>query len=573
MEQKVVDSGPKKRIKLTRSEWVSAFIRIKDGNTGEVAPLDFGERQYLKSPYDTDARRILLFTSRQTEKSTSLANMLMALSGQRKNYNSLFVTPSATQTKVFSVTRIDEIIKESPAMAAFTDSKLVSNLLEKTFTNGSKIYLRYAFLSADRIRGLSVNSIFLDEIQDINFDLIPVIEEAASRFKESLYLYAGTPKTYDNTIERLWSRQSSQCEWAIPCDHHTPRVWNILGLKNLGLKGPICSSCGHLLNPEHPDAQWVSHRDNADIEGYRICRLMVPWFAKDPEKWKEILEAQRRYTTARFFNEVLALSYDGGGKPITRTELQRICSDDHPNSEESAERYIGRPLFMGIDWGGGTENSYTSITIGGYVRDDSKLQILYTTRLVGAFGEPDAQLAEIERLIVKFRIRYIGADFGGGYYQNKRMVGRFGPNRFNAYQYAGRVPFKFAWNKKLSRWLVFRSLVMGDLFSALKMAKISLPSWDTFGGSEEFPYADDILAIRGEYSETLKAIQYTRIATQADDTFHSMLFMLLASFREYPRADITQAALDMNHEDYVKAVQELHDIQEAELIASYRSGY
>jgi phage terminase large subunit GpA-like protein len=180
----------------------------------------------------------------------------LELAGVRPNYTSLFVSPSAMQTKVFSVTRIDDIIDVSPALRALKDTRLTYNLLEKSFINGSKIYLRYAFLSADRIRGLSVNSLFLDEIQDLLTELLPVIEETTSHHKSPFFLYSGTPKTFDNTIEKLWSKSSTQNEWAIPCDAHTPTYWNILGIKNIGKNGPICSKCGKLLNPEHPRAQW-----------------------------------------------------------------------------------------------------------------------------------------------------------------------------------------------------------------------------------------------------------------------------------------------------------------------------
>jgi phage terminase large subunit GpA-like protein len=162
----------------------------------------------------------------------------LELAGVRPNYTSLFVSPSAMQTKVFSVTRIDDIIDVSPALRALKDTRLTYNLLEKSFINGSKIYLRYAFLSADRIRGLSVNSLFLDEIQDLLTELLPVIEETTSHHKSPFFLYSGTPKTFDNTIEKLWSKSSTQNEWAIPCDAHTPTYLNILGIKNIGKNGP-----------------------------------------------------------------------------------------------------------------------------------------------------------------------------------------------------------------------------------------------------------------------------------------------------------------------------------------------
>lgn len=554
----------KKRIPISPSEWVNAFIRIKDGNTGGTTPMEFSQRKYLLRPYDTSSRRVLYLTSRQTEKSTTIANRLLELSGVRPNYTSLFVSPSAMQTKVFSVTRIDDIIEVSPALRALRDSRQTYNLLEKSFVNGSKIYLRYAFLSADRIRGLSVNSLFIDEVQDILTELIPVIEETTSRHQSPFFLYSGTPKTFDNTIEKIWSGHSTQNEWAIPCDHHSPSFWNILGIRNLGKKGPICVKCGNLLNPEHPRAQWVRQVDAAEFEGFRIPRLMVPWFVKDPEKWASILDVYERYPLANFMNEVMALSYDSGTKPITRAEVRRICDSAYPGTEESLDQYIGRTaLYAGIDWGVGTDNSYTVITIGGYVRDDTKFQILFSRRYSGHMMDPDLHLPDIERLISTYRIKRVGVDFGGGFHPNKRLTSTFGPARIHQFQYTGRLPAKFVYKKDMHRFMVYRSPVMADIFTAMKHKKLMLPDYKAY----EHPYIDDILSIHAEYSETLRMHQYDKPRSVPDDTFHSILYTVLASYLDVRRPDIVSPILDPSisqtaHEaaGEMRAMREMEDL-------------
>lgn len=284
------------QLAMKASEWVGHMVRVKDGEKGQVSKIGFDERRYLLRPYDTEAREILFMTSRQTEKSTSLGNKLIALCGMNWYQNSLFVTPSATQTKVFSSARIDDIVEISPFVKALTHKSLTWNILEKEFLTKSHIYLRYAFLNADRIRGISVSSIFIDEVQDILKDVMPVIKEAASRYRNALYVYSGTPKSLDNTIEKIWSKESTMSEWVIPCEHHTPWHWIVLGPKNIGKVGPICERCGKPINPEHPGAQWVQMNPGARVEGYRICRPMVPWYFKpdftdkDPYKaWKLLI--------------------------------------------------------------------------------------------------------------------------------------------------------------------------------------------------------------------------------------------------------------------------------------------
>lgn len=565
----------KRKIGLLPSTWVEKFIRIKNADTGTVDPMDFSQRRYLRRVYDTPARRILLMTSRQTEKSTSLGNKLMALSGMRSIYTSLFVSPSAMQTKVFSTTRLDDIINVSPLLKSLTHRSLIQNLLEKEFVNKSKIYLRYAFLSADRIRGLSVNSLFVDEVQDLLQDLLPVIEETTSHHKDPFFCYSGTPKSLDNTIEVHWARHSTQNEWVIPCERHgTPKDpgtwhWVILGPKNLGKFGPICDLCGGPLDPEHPMAQWCSMNPGAQFEGFRICRLMVPWFVKDPSKWQEILDARERYPTAQFMNEVLALSHDSGEKPLSLHEILRVCDDRYQNDEDAvAELGQQYNLYAGIDWSGGgtTGNSYTVLTVGGYVRGDNGYQIVFAKRFTGHLAEPDEMIKELVRLLRRFRIKYIGADFGGGFFPNKELTSVFGPKKVFTFHYAGKLTTKIAYKPQLHRFITFRSLVMADIFQAIKKCKIRFFTWDKF----REPFAADMMSIRSEYNEAMKILQYIKIPGIPDDTFHAVGYSLMVSMLDIRRPDIF-APLQEDGVDAQAVAAEEHAATELENMLSVHS--
>ncbi len=534
------------KLRMAASDWTSHFVRIKDGDTGFEKNIEFDERKYLLRPYNTGSRKTLFMTSRQTEKSTTLGNKLMALSGMRANYTSLFVTPSAMQTTVFSRTRIDDIVEISPLLKGQAVPRGAQgavgtwNLLEKQFLNGSRIYLRYAFLNADRIRGLSGNAVFCDEIQDLLQDVMPVIEETVSHHERPVHVYSGTPKSFDNTIEHYWSNASTQSEWCIPCEHHgTPGEpgswhWNVLGPQNLGLNGPICDRCGNPINPEHPQAQWVEMNPGAEFEGFRICRLMVPWYLKNPEKWQEILDAHRRYPTAQFMNEVMALSFDSGTKPLTRMEVIRACDSKYTMDEaQVANLRQSAELYAGIDWGTG-EGAYTVFTVGGYVRGDTAFQILYSKRFDGHLVDPDPQMAEIHRLIRLFRIKLIGADYGMGFFPNKKLTQVYGPKRVHQFQYAARAPGKVIYKPKMHRYICFRTPLMSDIFNAIKDMKIRLPKWEVY----QKPYASDMLSIRSEYSDTMKMIKYDKPRGLTDDTFHSILYTVLASFFDHVRPDI-----------------------------------
>lgn len=560
-----------KKLAMKTSEWTTHMVRVKDGEKGRVAPIEFSERKYLLRPYDTESREVLFMTSRQTEKSTTLGNKLIALCGMNWYQNVMFVTPSASQTKVFSSARIDDIVEISPMVKALTHKSLTWNILEKEFLTQSKIYLRYAFLNADRIRGISVSSIFYDEVQDLLKDVLPVIRESASRFRNALHVYSGTPKSFDNSIENIWSKQSTMSEWVVPCEHHIPIHWVVLGPKNIGKVGPICERCGNGLNPEHPLSRWVAMNPGATVEGYRICRLMVPWYFKpdfndkNPYKaWNSILHTMETYPTAQFMNEVMALSYDSGTKPITRMEVARACDETNTYlMDEDQVAVLGKThnLYAGLDWGTGA-NAYSVITIGGYVRNDSSFQIVFTKRFDGVLTDPEPQMREILRLINKFSIKLIGSDYGMGFVQNKKLTSIYGPKRVHQFQYAAKSTKKITFKAALYRSIIFRTVVMADIFSALKTGKIRLPAYDVF----KVPYAEDILSIHAEYSETLRMIKYDKPRSIPDDTFHAILYCMVVSLFHVKRPDIFAPIQEPSSEEAAARIREDRAMEEIEAL-------
>lgn len=338
-----------------------AFRMPADDGLGDdgrgYSKFSFEGRRHMRQIYDTSARRILLKCARQVEKSTLLGNISLAYMSLVPSYKVLYVNSSATQAKTFSSDRIKDPIETSPILRRFTTKMLSSNILEKQFINRSKITMRYAFLNADRTRGIPAWMLAIDEIQDILSGNIPVIEQCLSHAPDRWrrYLYSGTPKSLDNTIETYWANQSTQNEWAVPHDCKSGeggRFWNILGEKNIGKKGLICANCGTLIDPMCEDAQWAAmveyDEHDTPFEGYRIPQLMVPW-----KPWSEILHDYKRYPRDKFYNEVLGISFDSGLRPLTRGQVRAACNQELSMKNIDKYRQLGysQPIFAGIDWG------------------------------------------------------------------------------------------------------------------------------------------------------------------------------------------------------------------------------
>lgn len=526
---------------LSPSQFIEQAIQIPDPRTRALVPFSFEERPYLERIYNTDSRRTLMMCGRQVEKSTTLGNKAFALACLIPHFKILYVSPSSTQTKEFSKTRLKEVMETSPVIKTWFPERLTDNVFEKMAINRSRITLRYAFLNADRCRGLSADFIKIDEFQDIILDNIPVIEEAASHSPFKYFGYSGTPKSLDNPIQYYWDTYSTQNEWCVPCDRHGSSKapgswhWNILGEKNIGVHGLICDKCGEIINPMHRHAQWVQMGtpdpkfDN--FEGFRIPQLMVPWI-----EWSNILTKYNQYPRAKFFNEVLGMSFDSGQRPLTRSDIFDNCDPKMRLSPEFIRelqtKLQGTQIYAGIDWGQDSTNSYTVLALGAYI--DGKFTIFFIHRFTGAESEPKEQIKKVKRIIKTFKVFRAGTDYGGGFWPNDELMREFGSRRILRYQYS--TPSVFVkWDQHLGRFMVHKSEVLSSIFNAIKRRNVfRFPCWKDFST----PFASDMLAIFSEYNERSRMTEYKKSPNTTDDSMHAISLCFLASMIDNPRPDV-----------------------------------
>lgn len=527
-------------VEIQPTDFVEFAIHIPDQASKQLKPFSFAERPYLRPVYNTTSPRVLLKCGRQVEKSTYLGNRLLALTCIQPNLTSLYVSPTNQQTKTFSNDRIAEPLGVSPRLRAWTDTHLQQNVFHKKFINRSQIVLRYAYLNADRVRGIPADLVCIDEIQDILTDNIPVIEECIAHSSLKYKLYSGTPKSLDNTIEGLWIEESTQNEWVVPCDHcggGDYRHWNILDEANIGPRYLVCDKCLKRIYPLHEDAQWASLNPSPRVpnpmDGYRIPQIMVPWIG-----WSDILNKQLTYSRGKFHNEVLGMSYDSGTRPLARQDVIDNCTSQYgldPASIEAARREVrasGARVFMGIDWGTG-EQTYTTVTVCAY--KGQRFTVMYIRRFEGPESEPLTQLTLIKELVQLWGVSLIGADYGGGFDRNDDLLRTFGPRRIFKYQYSTVTAAKIKWDSGLARFMLNRTEVMSDVFNAIKRRDIfSFPVWADF----EVPFGQDFLNIFAEYSESRRMSEYKKSRGVTDDAYHSLLYAFVVSQLTNPRPDV-----------------------------------
>lgn len=367
--------------------------------------------------------------ARQVGKSLNVCAATIMRSASKAYFKTLFVLPQYEMVRRLSSNYFRPLIAESLIKSLLMDSSCEDSVLQKTLKNRSRVFFSFAGLTVDRCRGLTVDCIDYDEVQDLNPDFVPIIDETMSASPWGIRCFTGTPKTLDNILQTMWDA-SDQCEWVIRCScgyHNIPStefdVWKMIGpavnVKRYGT-GLICAKCQKPLFPQA--GLWVPRvpQNTPDHSGIHLPQLILPMHCQDEKKWRTFLHKRKTYAHATFLNECLGESCDQGIKLISSTELLRACTldwtlkqvIDNPSQYQLSRRY--KMVVGGVDWGGGGKDfeSTTTFTALG-TRPDNTTDVIYMERLERNLTDEE----EMERIVYLYRrfgCQYFTHDFAGG---------------------------------------------------------------------------------------------------------------------------------------------------------------
>ena len=510
---------------------------------GAPLNLPYESMRHIYPIYNSPSSAMLFKFGRQTHKSTTLGFKLSIPGLRYSNYHSLYVAPTGSQVSVFSTDKLDGALRDSGTIQEYyTDTKTKDQVSYKELSNGSKIYLRSAFHSADSIRGISADQTLIDEVQDICSDHIPVIEQCMSHSLakwESLVdrvpnlpmhlfncrIYAGTPKTIENTMERYWE-QSSQNEWIIKCHNKGCKKYNYINELNIGDTCLLCNKCGKPIFYEY--GQWVKMNSAGIIDSYRLPQIVLKWInnVNNPKSWEiNVINTRKLYSTEKYFNEVLALPYANAKHPLSVQEIKDVCEDYDMISENKGHNHpmlAGVQLFAGIDWGKGdtaSGTSYSTLDIGGWIK--GKYKIVFKKKYTGKLGNALLQVADMLRIIRSFRCILTIADTGDGRTSNAMMVEALGVNAFGEIYEHGTIKQKIRWNKDNGIYVMNRTRMMTDVMMEIKRCQVSFFNYEKFK-----EYQSDFTGIYAEYSDNTRMTKYDH--NVPDDSFHSYMFSRIA---------------------------------------------
>lgn len=504
-------------VELSPSEFAENFLYLKR------EPFSLDQFPFMRDVYDCTSDDIVLKTSRQASKSTTLVNRMITDTLTNPMFNALYVSPRIQQTKMFSNDRMQPTLLESPIIQRkYYDKNLAGSVFDKKFTNGSQMYFRYCYQSADSIRGISSDAIYYDELQDLPINELPVIDETMKVSDYKWTVKAGTPKRSKGPLAEAWFK-STMNEYLIKCS--ACNHWNLLGDDNIGKTNLECSKCHSELHPLDDKGEWVSTYDTSFgrrpyAEGFRICTLhfaQASWI-----NWeKDIVFKRENISKQMFFNEVLGIEYDSGTVPITKTEIKAACNEEQPMSEIPEGKAKGATSIMGIDYGPvSSTSSYTVISI--LQLRAGKLQVVYAKKFVGREAEYSHIHRVVPELFKRFNCVLLASDYGMGESPNSEFRSRLGAHKVMAFQHLGSQKDKMKWQPKMPAWTLNRTQVMTEFFDRLKSGTLLLPRFEDFQ-----PFINDLTNVQIEYDEDKNKTKFINVGP--DDFCHATIFAMLCA--------------------------------------------
>lgn len=512
-------------------------------------------RLYLRSIYDVDTKETLLKTSRQVEKSTTLSVKISNNVLLKPFSRNLYVAPLNEQVATFSKSRLDKLLRYSKnnlVARRYKSATLTDKVFHKEFTNGSEIYMRNCYEEADNIRGLSIDDVMIDEVQDILVSALPVIMETQTRSKDKHTIFAGTPKSFSNTIQQKWD-ESSQGEWVIVCPHCKRE--QVLGEESVTPTQYICRNkrCGRpLADLTRAFGRWEHRYPDRFLKGYHITQMMVPDIPP-----ADIYHKIQNYPLVKVKNEVLGESFEQADKPFHDGVLAKMYDYNAVYLERTVGeygKYANAATFLGIDWGEGEKNGkagtgYTVMSIG-VMDEDSMFRILYQKRFER--GEDilvENQIHFVDKLVRDFGVRMIIADYGAGFYQNQQLRIKYN-SMFHQCHYLGSLGQHYKYDGQSYKFLVQRTKWMTEFITECKKGKVKVNA----GSNPNIEWTKkNLRGIYSEYRQATKAgrseeMFYAHPIGEPDDFCHSMIYCRLAS-RVFSGeiTSIVEDSYDMNH--------------------------
>ena len=287
----------------------------------------------------------------------------------------LHAFPSLGQVKKFSQDKLEGFVRTSKN-GFISKNKLegnsVDNLTMKQFKSGT-LWVDSIGEDGDRIRGMTVDAIFFDEVQDMFATAIGNATKTLTAAKygpvgQGVQVYFGTPKEKNSYFSSLWDMSDQRyyhlgcknCKETFPFYLPDDKRWMDIWVSGHTIRCPLCSCEQHKVEAIER-GKWVPSRnpDECKLVGFHINQLYIPYFTK--ENILNLMPENNPLQTERIFkNEVVGEFFSGAGLPITRAEIYEKCRDPERSFSKSINPRE-KSSYLGVDWGGKDDGSDSNV--------------------------------------------------------------------------------------------------------------------------------------------------------------------------------------------------------------------
>ena len=477
-----------REIALYPDRW-SSFFRTIDGK-----PFRLDARPYLEEIYrhfsatskNSATKVIVLKCSRKVEKTETICNILLYALLNIPYFNAVYTAPRQPQVSRFVDERFNGAMMSSVSNGCLLKQRIKASVSHQTFDVGARslnhFYAYSNWGDAHGLLGIEADLCCIDEYQDSDPDVLPMLMEMLAQSEYKWVIVSGTAREQGSEFWRLWST-STKGEW------------------------------------DSERGEWIHQEAEApNIVGYHITQLMHPDITNEDIEQKRIT-----YTPRRFANEVLGEFFSGSAKPLTLDQALRVIDPDMTTIEEVVPP---DESFMGIDWG--MQTTIIIMKKNGDILNAVKVE---------SRGEEDFDEVEIiKEMILRYNCVSVVCDIGYGARQVRELQREFG-ERVKSCYYASRpmTPFEFKKRDK-NRNLIYMAVVdrttyIEQTIESIKEGKVRLP----FKDRELEWVLNEFCAINSSAETDMKSGRQIRGQTLTkygrdgdDHALHALLYAQLA---------------------------------------------
>lgn len=285
----------------------------------------------------------------------------------KPNIRVVHLFPGLAQVKKFSQDKLETLIRTAKD-DFITKNKLnsansVDNLTMKQFKTGT-LWVDSLGADGDRIRGMTADVVFFDEVQDMFGHAIGNATKILTAAKygpigQGVQVYFGTPKENNTFFSNVWDASDQRyyhlgcvnCRKTYPFYLPDDDRWKSIWLYENIVQCPHCGTKQKKVEAIEL-GKWVSSKPsaNCDYVGFHINQLYIPYFTR--ENIDKLMPENNPSQTERLWkNEVVGEFYSGAGAPLTKAEVYNLCRDPERHMAKSIKP-SEKTVYLGVDWGG-----------------------------------------------------------------------------------------------------------------------------------------------------------------------------------------------------------------------------